>query len=126
MFELYQATNMASAKSTNKVPTTKKKVAATKRSIAKSQKLVNIKSTVSSRATTASSSQASTAACSQPSTSSQGPSRCATVEESDDDNDNKPGHVGDSLDPDGDTIMELSSDEEVEDDESELSKAANI
>jgi hypothetical protein len=76
--------------------------------------------------TTASSSRASTAACSQPSTSSQGPSRCATVEESDDGNDNEPGHVGDSLDPDGDTIMELSSDEEVEDDESELSKAANI
>jgi len=125
-FEIYQATNMANKKSKNKVPTTKRKVAATtKRSITTSQKQASIKSTVSSRATTTFSSRASTAAPSQPSTSSHGASRRATVEESDD-NDDEPGHVGDSLDADGDIIMELSSDEEVEDDESELSKAANI
>jgi hypothetical protein len=51
------------------------------------------------------------------------PSRQATVEESDEDE--GPGHVGGTLDPDEDVIMELVSDaeNEEEDEDVEISKS---
>jgi hypothetical protein len=125
MFKIYQATNMANTKPENKCLLQKESSSNNKKIHNNIPKASQIKSTVSSQATTAFSSRALTAAPSQPSTSSHGASSCATVEESNN-NDDEPGYVGDSLDADGDIIMELSLDEELEDDESELSKVANI
>lgn len=94
-----------------------------RKTVSQSLKKSNIKSRAASRLSI-STSRASTAA-----SSSHGPSRCATVEESDDNDDNEASHIGGTLEKDGDVIMELadpedSEPEQSEDEEMELSKSA--
>lgn len=107
---------------TNMKPKPKITAKEKKKTVSQSLKKSNIKSRAASRLSI-SSSRASTAA-----SSSCGPSRCATVEESDNDDDNEAGHIGGTLERDGDVIMEPadiedSEPEQSEDEEMELSKS---
>jgi hypothetical protein len=105
---------MTNMKSKKKAPTNAKHI---KESQSRFKKKSTIKSSVAV-------SRASTAA------SSQGPLRHATVELSEDDDDNEASHVGGTLDSDGDTTMEPadspdrsdSGNEKDEDKESKMSE----
>jgi hypothetical protein len=105
---------MTGTKTKKKVQQTTKK---NKQSISQAHKKAVTKSRVTSQASTAGSSRTSTIAPSIASkTSSQAPSKRATVEVSEEDDD-EPTSIGGTLDKD--TVMELASDSESDEDDDE-------